>query len=239
MILLAVLTASARMSQSGAEIASDQTESKTLSAKEIVERVLKTYASCKSYRDSGTAKIASTNSQFVSEYDFDTVFVRPNNLRFELSLRKRETIHLETIHVVFLRKGDEFLYSGPVVQGVEKPNSLEMVMASVAGFSGLRAHTVLGLVLPKEIETGSFKEIIADPMRLDDERADKIECFRISGTFVKQPRTIWIDKKTFLIRKIVTTYEVKKRPREDTATYDPEIDVKIPEEMLKFERKEQ
>jgi outer membrane lipoprotein-sorting protein len=235
MVLLAILAASAGIWGSAAGIASDQTESKRLSAKEIVEKVLKTYANCKSYRDSGIAKIVSTNSQDVLEYDFNTVFVRPNNLRFELRtyFRKRETTHS-----VFWRKGDEFLYSGPMVPGVDKPNSLDMVMHQVAGISSTTSQTVLGLVLPKEIEAGALKEIITDAKRLDDAKADKIECFRITGTFVKQPRTIWIDKKTFLIRRIDTTWKRKKVSQEHTTSYDPEIDVKISEEMLKFEPKE-
>jgi len=231
LILLAALAASKGGWPSAMGL--DERKDTAITAKEILEKLNSVYLNCKSYRDSGRGKSVFTNS--VSESVFDTVFVRPDKFRFAT----REYFqNKEMAHIVVWQNGQKFLFSGPSVRGLDNPDSLNKGMAAVAGASNLRANIIRALLLPKDIEALPRTGIIEDPKRIDDASLGKVECFRISGTFHGHSRTVWIEKKRSLIRRIDTKWELKKGSREDTITYDPEIDIKIPEEMLEFDRKE-
>ena len=57
------------------------------SAKQILDHVAKTYADCKSYRDSGVVKtvFVQQDGNRTEEKSFTTAFVRPDRYRFEFT----------------------------------------------------------------------------------------------------------------------------------------------------------
>jgi outer membrane lipoprotein-sorting protein len=210
-------------------------DTKDTNAQDILQSVEKTYLDCNSYRDTGTVKIVSAKSgRVVIEKSFNTAFVRPDRLRFELmsvNLRRSST------YIVW-RNAKQFRFT-PEIPGVEKPDTINLAMSAIAGASSWTAHGVPGLLLPKEIEGPRITEL-KEPKRIENANLGDRECFRIKGTgnILEQPMTLWIDKKTFLIRRIDMTTNVKNTWTESTTTYNPEINMKIPEEMLEFTRKE-
>src|SRR5579862_4896981 len=52
-------------------------------AKDLLNRMSKVYAECKSYHDSGTVKVVYLVDGEVDEKSFTTAFVRPDHIRFE------------------------------------------------------------------------------------------------------------------------------------------------------------
>jgi hypothetical protein len=115
-------------------------------------------------------------------------------------------------------------------------------MAAIAGATSWFSSGIPGLLFPKEIDEDELSLItkLKDAQRIDDNKIGNRECFRINGkgTNLDRPMILWIDKENFLIRRINLTTKLKKTWTESTTDYDPEIDAKIPEEALEFEKKE-
>src|SRR5262245_30622258 len=66
-------------------VSADEPNPEGLKAQDVLDRMAKAYAGCKSYRDSGVVKtvfIEATGNRTV-EKPFTTAFVRPDRFRFE------------------------------------------------------------------------------------------------------------------------------------------------------------
>jgi hypothetical protein len=108
-------------------------------------------------------------------------------------------------------------------------------VAWVTGVSDGSAHTVPALLLPNDV-TGRRLTDIMEAKRVEDSKLGKVDCFRIEGDFVEDtPMTIWIDKKTFLVRRIDSQKKFDAFRTEETTSYDPVFDEEIPDKKLEFD----
>jgi outer membrane lipoprotein-sorting protein len=115
-------------------LSADEPKPQALKAQDVLDRMAKAYAGCKSYRDSGVVKtvfIEATGNRDV-EKPFTTAFVRPDRFRFEY---KEEAGGQERRYIVW-RKGKEVQTWWDVKPGVEKPESLNLALAGATGVSG-------------------------------------------------------------------------------------------------------
>ncbi len=199
-----------------------------LSAKQIVDRMVREYAQCKSYRDSGVVKTVFIRSdrKHTVEKPFTTVFVRPGGFRFEYKDEERR-------YIVW-RKGNDVQTWWDVTPGIKNPESLGLALAAATGVSSGSAHTVPALLIPDEVGGRRLTDI-TEAQRIEDAKFDKVDCFRIQGQSVGSPMTIWVDKKTFLVRKIDSQRKFDDFRTERTTTYEPVINGKISDETLKFD----
>jgi hypothetical protein len=92
---------------------------------------------------------------------------------------------------------------------------------------------VPALLVPAEIG-GRPLTTVGEAKRIDDAMLDKVDCFRVQGTFGNSPTTIWVEKKTFLLRRIDAQKTFDKFRTEETTTYEPVIDEEVAKEMLEF-----
>ena len=234
-VIISYLTKSACCLITAALVATaraDEPKPQSLQAVEVLERMAKAYAGCKSYRDSGAVKtvfIEATGNRTV-EKPFTTAFVRPDRFRFEY---KEEAGGQERRYIVW-RKGKEVQTWWDVKPGVEKPESLNLALAGAAGVSGLSSHRVPALLLPKEVEGRRLMDM-TEAKRVEDAKLDKVDCFRIEGKFADRPTTLWIDQKTFLVRRIDAQKKFDNFRTEETTTYDPVIDEEMPDKKLEFD----
>jgi Predicted periplasmic protein (DUF2092) len=200
-----------------------------LTAKQIVERMAKEYAQCKSYRDSGVVKTVfiGTDRQRTVEKPFTTAFVRPDRFRFEYKDDK------ERRYIVW-RDGKDVQTWWDVTPGIKKPASLRSALAAATGVSSGSAHAVPALLIPDEVG-GRRLTGITEAKRIEDAKLDKVDCFRIQGQYGGYPRTLWVDKKTFLVRRIDLERKLGVDFRtERTWIYEPVIDGEISDKMLEF-----
>ena len=199
-----------------------------LMAKQIVERMAEKYAKCKSYRDSGVVKTVfiRTDRKRIVEKPFTTAFVRPDRFRFEYKDKERRYI--------IWRKGNDIQTWWDVTPGIKKPESLGRALAAATGVSSSSAHTVPALLIPDEVK-GRRLTNITEAERIEDAKLDKVDCFRIQGQSVGRPMTIWVDKKTFLVRRIDSQKKFDDFRTEQTTTYEPVINGEISDKMLKFD----
>ena len=222
----------------------DQTEQDAFTADQLLDRMSKAYATCKSYRDSGTVKnvyIRADGEQTV-EKPFTTAFVRPDRFRFEY--RDQKTNNRQYRYIIWS--------DGKVVQtwwdvrpGIEKPDSLAMALESATGVSSGAARRMPGLLISDPLGAGWEIKRLRDLKRLDDAKLDTVDCFRVQGetgtrtqtpvTFTRGPVTLWIEKSTFLVRRIDEQGKFDTFRTEQTTTYDPVFDGEITDKMLEFD----
>jgi len=86
-----------------------------------------------------------------------------------------------------------------------------------------------------EHEWGSPVERFTNPVLAGMERVDDHECFRIEATFRSDhdPWTIWIDRESFLIRRVGWVSHLRN-PVHNTMTLAPLEDPEIPLTAFEF-----
>ncbi len=215
----------------------DQPKQNALTARQILRRMARTYAECKSYRDSGVVKtiFIQADGKRTVEKPFTTAFVRPDRFRFEYKQKKNNN---RTYRYIVWRKGKEVQTWWDVTPGIQKPELLSLALSGATGVSSGSAHTVPVLLLPEEVGGGRLTDM-TETRRIEDAKFEKVECFRIESEYGKRNTLLWIDKKTFLLRRIDEHKEFDNFRTERTTTYDPVIDKEIPKELLDFNPPEQ
>jgi len=203
-------------------IAAEKESTDSLTGEQILERMATTYATCKSYRDSGVVT-NDFNPQHIEVKPFRTAFVRPDQFRFEY-----DDATPEKPFIVWAKAGEVRTW-WYIKQGVKRQRSLEEGIAGATGVSGGAAHTIPTLLLPAQIG-GRKLTSMTDLNRLPDEGLDNTPCFKLQGKFADRPTTLWLEKATYLIRQIVEETELAKT----TTVYRPEVDKDIPAKELEI-----
>lgn len=205
-------------------------------AGQILNRMAETYAQCKTYRDSGTVTTVFIEAQKrrTDEKPFTTAFVRPDRFRFEYQHHLGVGGILETtISYVVCRNADKILTWWDARPEIKENESLGRALAGATGISGGSAHTVPALLIPDEVGGWRLNDI-TEPKRIEDAIHDNSACLRIQGTFIDHPMTIWIDRESFLVRRIDQERQFDDFRTEETTIYEPVIDEDIPDELLDF-----
>jgi outer membrane lipoprotein-sorting protein len=209
----------------------DEPKPEGASAKEIIDRMAEVYAGCKSYRDSGLVKtlFVQKGGNRTVEKPFKTAFVRPGQFRFEYDEKGNPKSRF-----IIWSKGKEIRTWWDVTPGVESPESLDLALAAATGVSSSSAHTIPQLLLPHKVSGRSIKDI-EGAKRGEDGKLEKVDCFRIDGKFGDHPVTLWIEKTSFLVRRIDEQVNFDNFRTEQTTTYDPTIDKEIADNLLEFD----
>ena len=108
-------------------VSAGESKQDTLTAKKVVERMVKTYASCKTYRDSGIVRTVfiQAGRDRTEEKPFSTAFVRPDRFRFEYKEKKRDK---KEYRYIIWRKGKDVQTWWDVTPGIKKPQSLRLAL---------------------------------------------------------------------------------------------------------------
>lgn len=204
---------------------------------DILGKMGKAYAGCKTYRDSGMVKtdfIRPGGDNFTSKKPFTTAFIRPDQFRYEF----KDTMSDGRVNrFIIWRNGDDVRSWWDVKPGVQKQDSLNLPVASGTGISSSSAHTVPALLLPDEVSGRKLTEL-TEAKHIDDAKLGETDCYRVEGKFGNQPLTLWVDKGTFLLRRIDQTTTFADFRTEETTTYDPVINGEIDASLLKFDHPE-
>jgi outer membrane lipoprotein-sorting protein len=209
----------------------EQPKPNDLPAKQIVDRMVKAYTDCKSYRDSGIVKtlFVENGGNRTVEKPFTTAFVRPDRFRFEY----KETVGDRQMRFIVWSNGKEVQTWWDVKPGIDKPKSLRLALGGAASVSGNSSLNIPQLLLPDKMNWRRLA--LMEPKRAKDGKLDKVDCFRVEGKYGGNPITLWIDMKTYLVRRIDEQAKFDNFRTEQTTTYDPIIDQKITDKMLEFD----
>ena len=218
-----------------------------LTPEKIIARMAETYAKCKSYQDTGTVKTVfiQADGNRTDEKPFSTAFVRPDQFRFEYKEKVDSYLKEKPCYIVWC-KGAEVLtwFFAKSSTDITKVESLSSGIAGATGVSSGSAHTIPALLLT---EVGGRKlSEIKEAKLLEEAVFDNVNCYRIQGTFrsyrdngksITKPTVIWIDKNSFLVRRIdeENVFTFSKFRTETTTTYYPVINGDIQAKMLEFD----
>jgi len=205
----------------------------SLGAKQVLERMGATYARCRTYRDAGVVTTVYTEitGKRTVEKPFTTAYVRPDRFRFEYTERKDDG---GVYRYLVWRRGKDVRSWWDVTPGVTKLESLGMALSAATGVSGGSAHTIPALLFADEVG-GRRPTDITEARRVEDAALGTVECVRIQGRYADRPVTLWLEKTTFLIRKIELKREFDTFFVEETTTYDPVLNDEVTEAMLAFD----
>ena len=241
--LVTVVTIGCRQDSGNARIR-NAVDDRTPTVSEIIDRMAETYANCKTYRDTGTVTtvLKSKRETEPRVTNFTTAMTRPdpqassagflaNKIQFRFSFVKN--IEGDLIPGVIWRNGTDIKTWWEFAPEVESPDSLSLALAGLTGVSDGSAHTIPKLLLPTEVRGRMLTEL-KNAKRGDDKVFDNHNCFSIDAKYAGSPISIWIDQKTFLVRRIDQTTEFGGYKFGSLTTYNPVIDEHVPAELLKY-----
>lgn len=204
-----------------------QQQPSTPTAREILDRVISTYAACRSYSDEGDTSISidkGTNRPRRSH--FTTTFVRSGGFRFQF-----DEFSLQTQLVVW-KDGDveKFWVSRPGEFDVP----LEDGLSRVAFASGGASLAVPTLLLTDLFTGRSFLDTFAEPKLNGNEKVDGRQTFVVEGNIRGQSAKLWIDQNSYLIVKSFRNVQFSNIRQEVTTKYKPGINFEIAADQLVF-----
>lgn len=215
---------------------------------QILMRMKKVYAGCRSYRDTGEVRTRGVieGGSFASSVPFATAFVRPGPFRFQFT--DRGIGERESLFIVWADGGSEVLAWWDASPGVRRASSLQEALEAASGISGGASIRVPGLLLPRVVGAGV---LLVGPVRLEDDVDRGVWCYRVRGKSRETPYqrtagtvsvtvedeaiTLWIDRATLLLRKVEEDATLSTYRSFSTTTYEPEIDVDVPAGQLAFD----
>jgi len=211
-------------------------KSETPTAKQILDHMVKVYASCKSYQDFGMVRtlFILPDSNRTVEKPFTTAFVRSGRFRFEY---KEKRDNKEYRYLVWAN-GKDVRTWWDVTPGIKRLDSLGLALAGATGVSGGSARRIPDLLISEPIRAGWDIRNLRNLKRVEDVKAENADYYRIQGeTGIngQGPVILWIDKATFLVRKLDQQNKFGNFRTEDMTIYEPVVNGEIPDKMLEFD----
>jgi hypothetical protein len=169
-----------------------------LSADSIISLSVKAYGHLKTYTDSG--KLVQT---FLTDHPhktatvFKTAYVNTGDINFEYYIPGNSN-SLYTIN----RTNNIVKTWWGIVNRTDAPVSMPHALGAAAGVSGGTSMIVPELLLTADFKNNNLYKNITKRVLAAVEQVNGKDCYKITGTNLRGPITIWIGKKDFLIRKI-------------------------------------
>lgn len=202
--------------------------------RDMVNKTIETYATCTSYRDTGTVKtVWSGDYNRIEEGSFSTTFIRPNRFRFEYSAMLPNAP--KRIPLIFHSDatGTRVWRANPepaIVQGEDFQKVIRFESLSMDRAGSLAPFMLLGLKDPYADLSRLF-----ELKRLPNEEVNGTSCHRIDGqTDSGEIQSLWIDPQTMTLRRFVQGDTYEDNRMETTITYAPEVNIEIAPEELAF-----
>ena len=209
----------------------------TFDARDILRKTARAYITARSYVDSGTVQTVYTNKtrEWTGETRFRTAYVAPHAFRFESDMRD-----LPGVEARFIAWRDRDEVRAWYNLDPDMENNISSIQSALDGGAGISRDTsglIPGLIIPGTKLGGDIVRL-ADPVRLADAEIDGVDCFQVQGKRWPHdgPTIVWIDKESFLIRKIYEEDEIPDGTTKTTWSYKPAINVPVDEEALEFGR---
>lgn len=195
-------------------------------AREVLDKMIAAYASCKTYSDTGKVRRVFYPDSPTVTTRFSTAFVRPSQFRFEFF----EEEFGGSQNFVVWQDGATVKSWWSLRPKVELYEQLSLAVASAAGISNGTAVNVPSMLM----NLGDSQRIQRlSRLSMLEDKVDGRPAYKIAGVDWRgNPMTIWIDKKDFLLLKI--WQKVRSVETEETTTYKPQINAPVPPKQLAF-----
>lgn len=218
-----------------------------LSVEEIINNVHKIYREAQTYTDSGEVKtVFVRGGKGTDTKPFTTAFVRPDRFRFEFKYKLKPD-DPDWIRFIVWQNGSEIISS---IANKNRPlESFYMAIAGPVGLSGGSAFYIPSLLRPYEVRGSKITDL--QEIKIIESKGGVIQMNGVKSADIKglskfyddqglatlfhEDVNLWIDSKSFLIKKI--DIHTTSADFESTAsiTYNPEINVVIDDKKLEFQ----
>ena len=214
----------------------DPFDEKALDARQILKRTYQVYRASKSYVDTGIVQTEYKNSssEWTGETRFKTAYVAPVDFLFESTMNDFGTIEFKFI-VGHDQTGVQ-AWSNSSPKLMSEIGSIHKALDAGAAISRDSSGMIPGLIFPGTNLGGDIVRL-TDAVRLEDAQIDGTDCFQVQGfrwPNTGQPTTVWIDKDSFLIRRVYEEQVIKGDTTKTTWFYKPAINVPVAEDALRF-----
>ena len=184
----------------------DQTqpdESRTMSGRDVFDRMVDVYQNASSYSDAGTVHLLAEagRDKFIDDpFDYSLTLVRPNKIRLQAYLAKLvcngETLYAEI-------KNQPQILERPAPKRVTLRTLLAdrvLAMDLTQGVAGLMPQLVLLLA---DDPTKALLQDGENPVLAESGQIEGRDCYRVQVAWPEGTVTFWIDQETFVLRRIV------------------------------------
>lgn len=209
-----------------------------IEAGDILRRTAHAYRTSESYLDSGMAETVyvTQRGERVGETRFRTAYIAPAKFRFESNMNDFGSI--EVGYIAWMdESGVETWFSVDPDRDKVIP-SIQEALDEAAGISRDTSGMIPGLIFPGTKLGGDIVRLTS-AVRLEDAQIDGIDCFQVQGyrwPNAGETTTVWIDKESFLIRRVYEERKIKDGNTRTTWFYDPAINVPVDPDILLFDR---
>jgi outer membrane lipoprotein-sorting protein len=203
-----------------------------LSAQDILKRMANRYASCQSYRDSGSVTvffIQSKHTEVIGQSRFTTAFRRPDRFRFECQPKWPD----QPDRYILWTHGDDVRVWPEPTPAPQGHLSLAEAVVGAVNASKPEAYFIPTLLMMDRLKATTLAEL-GKPERLEDAKLGEVDCFRVQGSFAGWPTTLWIDKATFVVWQVNHDRDLGAVRAETTVTYFPVLDAELDDKELDF-----
>lgn len=211
----------------------------------VFDAMLKTYSEASTYQDFGTVTtlLETKPTTIKTQLIFRTASQRATGqFRFAYLEEKRTrfTILDEKCHVSW-SDGKSTKSYWTIDNRVSEYQNITESLAAATGVSGTASRKIPGLLLTESIKAGWDIRSIGVLQMMPNEKIKDVDCYHILGQVMQTNRKIqvdlWIDQKTYLIKKIVEEggsmgSSISKSIH--IFEYDAVINAPIPSKYLEF-----
>ncbi|HMV47169.1 MAG TPA: hypothetical protein PLD20_20135 [Blastocatellia bacterium] len=215
-------------------------QTSALSAQQILEQMISTYAACKTYQDMGEVRTVflDEKGKRTTLLPFSTAFVRPAAFRFEFRSRRGEE---EWDQYIIWRQNDEVKSWWSIRPGVITDRSFSMSVSGATGVSNKASLTVPSMLMPEELRANPLKAL-TELKLLGEEKIGEQNAYKLEGRdFRSNPITFWVDQQRFVLLRVFEKRKVTKPDgkgefeTETTTTYNPQLNEDVPPSKLTFD----
>jgi hypothetical protein len=176
----------------------------------VLQGMVSYYRSFSAYSDTGHVTSTILKTRVVQRRSFSTLYQAPSFFRFEFANPHPHPplADIITQHVVGFDGTEGYLLTKKHgdLHAHKSVSSIALAVAGAAGISSGSAHTIGRLLLP-EVAGLSFMDLV-NPRHEGETDIDGIPCWSITAELpTGGKRTVWIEKNTLLLRKIVDLRE--------------------------------
>lgn len=200
-----------------------------ISPSNILEKVVATYKSMKTYKTEGTitSDIDTGGMKMNTETSFSILLKKPNLYLISWTQKNMPMPGMAQSGAVWSDGTQPYLYMG-MMNAYSKMTNDEIALSSATGISGGAAFTIPSLFL------SVFKDQPNPFFRLMDPKIERIEkvieedCYVLSGaSWISKKETLWVSKTTYLIRKYYRSLESPEGGRQMPKMTDEQLESAI------------
>lgn len=203
----------------------------------LADKCLAAYSEIKTYR--GTTKTNNVSIMNGAENNYGGsatfLFAKPDSLRIDGKLAMGGDFS-----ILGLREGSWYRWPLDNAGKWKKTENLSMAVSSMTGVAAFAPTTISYLLTrPAGTPSATFRSI--DQAQIEGE--EKIEgetCYKITARPAEKTVSWWIDKKTLLLRRIVTSFDENQsaamtaKIQKQTEALDPKMGLEMPKLQMRF-----